>query len=90
MLHNQMDVLTMVPCPRPWYQTIFSTRVLQLGKGFKQAMEESLWACEAMGYRGVCGIHLSALEAEKLSNIATHPSSRHRITDREALQGISS
>lgn len=35
-----------------WYQTIFSTGVLALGKGFKQVMKDLFLAWEAMGCRG--------------------------------------
>lgn len=54
MLHNQTaDALTTVWCKRLWCQIIFSTRVLEPGKGFRQAMEDPLLASEAVGCRAV-------------------------------------
>ena len=53
VLHNQAEALTMAQCKRPWYQILFSTRVMELGRGFKQEMEESPLSCEAVGCRGV-------------------------------------
>lgn len=69
----------------PMVPNIFSTRVLALGTGLKQVMKESLLACEAMGRKG----KWDQSEAEKLSNITTHPPLRHRITYLETLQGTS-
>lgn len=45
VLHDQTaDALTMVWCKRLRCQIIFSTRVLEPGKGFRQAMEDPLLA----------------------------------------------
>lgn len=50
-------------------------KLLELRKGFKEAMVESL----AAGGHGADGLSVGAREAEKLSDVTTHPPLRHKL-----------